>query len=313
LKLIVQIPCYNEEENLGNVLKSIPREINGIDEVEILVIDDGSRDATAEIAQREGVDHIVSHKRNLGLARAFETGVNTALQLGADIIVNTDGDNQYPQDMIPELVLPILNGEADVVVGDRQTSRIRHFSLTKRLLQQVGSRVVSFVSRTNTPDAVSGFRAYSREVAQSLIVITKFSYVIETIVQASLNGYRIVSIPIEARLVTRRSRLFKNTWQHVKRSAATIVRLYAVYEPFKTFLILSVFPLLFGGVLGVRYLYYFAAGEGGGHVQSLILAAVLLMVGFQTLVLAVLADLVRVNRKLIEKYIRLMPDDKSEL
>lgn len=301
MKLIVQVPCYNEEETLPLVINSIPKGIPGIAEIETLIIDDGSKDKTIEVAQKLGVNHIIRHKQNRGLARAFETGIEACLQLGADIIVNTDGDNQYPQEQIDELVRPILDGEAEIVIADRQTDKIAHFSPLKKLLQNWGSLVVRFASDSNIPDAVSGFRAYSREAAMQMNIVTNFSYVIETIVQASKKRIPMTSVPVKTNPKTRESRLFKGIWQHVKKSSATLVRVYAVYEPFRTFLTIGTILMAGGIVLGGRYVYFVIQGSAGGHIQSLILAAILLIIGFQTATLGLLADLVGINRKLLEK------------
>ncbi|MBU1868562.1 glycosyltransferase family 2 protein, partial [Patescibacteria group bacterium] len=258
-----------------------------------------------------GVDHILVHRTNKGLAKTFEDGINYALAQGADIIVNTDGDNQYPQSEIPRLIRPILDGEADIVVADRQTSKISHFSITKKILQQIGSATVRFIAKTKVPDAPSGFRAYSREAALHLNIVTEFSYVIETIVQARKKGFKIASIPVHTNPRTRDSRLFKSNWEHVKKSAATLIRVYTVYEPFKVFFYLGLIILGSGLVLGMRFLYFYflSPGNGAGHIQSLILAAILLMIGFQVWVLGIIADLIGINRRLIEKVLHKNKDN----
>ncbi|MBU1110649.1 glycosyltransferase family 2 protein [Patescibacteria group bacterium] len=311
MKLFVQIPCYNEEETLPLVIRSIPREIAGIERVEIIVIDDGSTDRTAQVARELGVEHILKHRTNKGLAQSFEDGLNYALLQGADIIVNTDGDNQYPQSEIPRLIEPIMKGEADIVIANRQTDKISHFSWKKKMLQKLGSGTVRIISRVKLPDAPSGFRAYSREAALHMNIVTNFSYVIETIIQASKKGFKIVSIPVITNPQTRKSRLFKSNWEHIKKSGSTLVRVYMVYEPFKAFFYLG--SLIFGAgfILGLRFLYFYFFVNGGrtGHVQSLILAAVLLMIGFQVFVLGVIADLIGINRRLVEKL--LYQDKKS--
>lgn len=305
MKLIVMVPCYNEEQTLPLVINSIPRKIKGIDQVETMIIDDGSKDKTVEVAKQLKVDHIIRHSSNKGLARTFETGLEACLRLGADIIVNTDGDNQYPQADIPKLVEPILSGQAEMVIADRQTSQIKHFSPLKKFLQNFGSWVVRVLSGVKIPDAVSGFRAYSREAAQQLHIVTDFSYVIETIIQASKKKIAITSVPVTTNPKTRESRLFDSMWGHVKKSGSTIVRVFAMYEPLKTFTFLAVFMLLPGIFLGARFLYfYFLNGSGAGHIQSLILAAVLIIVGFQVFLIGLIADLIAGNRKMMEKMMR---------
>jgi len=300
MKVIVQIPCYNEEETLPLVVKSIPRNIDGIDNLEILVIDDGSTDRTVEVAKELGVDHIISNVGNKGLATSFATGINECLKLGADIIVNTDGDNQYPQEKIPDLIKPILDGESDIVVSDRQTHKIKHFSWVKKRLQSAGSRVVRMASGTTIPDAPSGFRAYSREAVLNLNIITYFSYVTETIIQAGKRKIAITHVPIETNPKTRESRLFKNTWQHVFESSKSIIRVYSMYESLRIFL--SIGSVLFlAGSLGLgRWLWFFFTQDNAGHVQSLVISAGLIIVGFQIGLIGLLSDLVSVNRKLIE-------------
>ncbi len=300
MKVIVQIPCYNEEETLPLVVKSIPRNIDGIDKLEILIIDDGSTDRTVEVAKELGVDHIISNVGNKGLATSFATGINECLKLGADIIVNTDGDNQYPQEKIPDLIKPILEEKADIVVGDRQTHKIEHFSWVKKRLQSVGSRVVRMASGTTIPDAPSGFRAYSREAVLNLNIITYFSYVTETIIQAGKRKIAITHVPIETNPKTRESRLFKNTWQHVFESSKSIIRVYSMYESLRIFL--SIGSVLFlAGSLGLgRWLWFFFTQDNAGHVQSLVISAGLIIVGFQIGLIGLLSDLVSVNRKLIE-------------
>lgn len=301
MKLIVQIPCFNEEKTLPLVVNSIPRNIPGIDTVEILIIDDGSKDKTIEVARELGVNHIIKHTSNRGLARAFETGLDACLRLGADIIVNTDGDNQYPQEKISDLVKPILNHQAEIVIADRQTDKIKHFSPTKKFFQKLGSGMVRYLARTDVPDTVSGFRAYSKDAAMQMNIVSSFSYVIESIVQASKKNIAMTSIPVKTNPKTRESRLFKNIWQHMKKSGSTLVRMYTVYEPFKSFLLLASVLMLLGSIPGVRYIYFFIMGETEGHIQSLILSAILLIIGFQIIVLGVIGDLIGINRRLIEK------------
>ena len=300
-KLIVMIPCYNEEKTLAAVIKSIPKKIPGIAKIETLVVDDGSTDNTYKAAKKLKVNHIVRHFNNKGLARSFETGLELALQKGADIIVNTDGNNQYPQKDIPKLIRPILKGKAKMVIADRQTDKIKYFSLTKKLFQKLGSAIVRIASGVNIPDAVSGFRAYSRQAAMQINITTDFSYVIETIIQAGKKKIPITSIPIKVNPKTRESRLYHGMWSHIKNSAATIVRVFTMYEPLKTFSYISGVVFLAGLALGVRYLYFNFLGKPGAHLQSLLLAAILLIVGFQIFLIGLVADLIAGNRKLMEK------------
>jgi len=304
MKLIVQIPCYNEEPTLPLVLRSIPRQIPGVDEVQVLIIDDGSDDHTVEVARQHGVDYIVRHAGNKGLARAFRTGLDACLHLGADIIVNTDGDNQYPQADIPRLIAPVLSGEADIVVGDRQTWGIAEFSPLKKLLQAWGSRVVRAVSGTSVADAPSGFRAYSREAALRLISLTGYSYTVENIIQAGKLGLSTVNVPVETNPQTRPSRLKRGNWDFIKRQGTTILRLYAVYEPLRTFFYLSL-PFTLIGLLAItRFLYFqfFTDQVGvGRHVQSLVIGGTLLTLGLLLFILGVLADLIAANRRLTEE------------
>lgn len=300
-KLIVMIPCYNEEKTLAMVLKSIPRKIPGITKIETLVIDDGSTDSTYNVAKKLKVNHIVRHINNKGLARSFSDGLETALQKGADIIVNTDGDNQYPQKDILKLIKPILQKKAKIVIADRQTDKIKYFSLTKKLFQRFGSAIVRIASGVNVPDAVSGFRAYSRQAAQQINITTDFSYVIETIIQAGKKKIPITSVPIKVNPKTRESRLYKGIWSHIKNSAATIVRVFIMYEPLKTFSYIGGTAFLAGLALGIRFLYLNFIGKPGNHLQSLLLAAILLIVGFQIFLIGLVADLIASNRKIMEK------------
>lgn len=303
MRLIIQIPCYNEEQTLPATLADIPSHIPGVDVIETLVVDDGSSDATIAAARRLGVHHIVCMPGHKGLAVAFQAGLNACLQRGADIIVNTDGDNQYPQADIPRLIAPILRNEADIVIGDRQVHQVAHFSPLKRLLQRWGSCVVRMVSGVCVPDATSGFRAYSREAALRLSLLTRYTYTLETIIQAGKKGLRVAHIPIQSHEPSRPSRLVRSNWSYVTRSAGTILRLYVFYEPLRTFLFLSA-PFVAVGLLAVlRFLYFQFMGEIGlgRYVQSLVLGGTLLTVGFLLIVLGVIADLVAANRALIEE------------
>jgi glycosyltransferase involved in cell wall biosynthesis len=299
VKLIVQIPALNEEGTLPATLAAIPRQIPGIDVVEVLVVDDGSSDRTSAVAREHGADHIVRFPRRRGLAHGFMAGLDAAIRLGADIIVNTDADHQYPGQEIPRLVEPILRGEADFVVGDRQVSEVAHFSWGKRKLQTFGSWVVRKVSGTDLPDTTSGFRALNREAALRINIVSEFTYTLESIIQAGKKKLAVAHLPIESR-ETRPSRLFGSTWEYVKRSGATIVRIYAMYEPLKVFMILGLLLLTGGVVLGLRYAYFWWIGEIRGHLQSAILSVLLLILGFQTLLWGLMADLVASNRKLLE-------------
>ncbi|WP_454049413.1 glycosyltransferase family 2 protein [Cellulomonas sp. Marseille-Q8402] len=302
MKVFVQIPCLNEEETLPAVLASIPRRIDGVDELEILVIDDGSTDRTVEVAREHGVRHIVRHSRNRGLARSFRDGVDYALAHGADIVVNTDGDNQYPQDRIPDLVRPVIEGRADIVIADRQTATIAHFSPFKRLMQRVGSRVVNFAADTHLPDAASGFRAYSRASLMRLNVVTEFSYCMETIIQAGHKRLRIASIPVTTNAKTRESRLFRNIFHHMGKSGSAIVRSYLMYKPYVLFAWFAVVFGLLALVPSVRFLVlYLGPSDDDGNVQSLIFAAIMAMAALLSVALGILSDLLRTNRTLLEE------------
>ena len=300
MKVVVQVPCYNEEGTLHLVLSSIPKKIQGVDSVEILIIDDGSKDKTVEVAKKHGVKHFVIHKKNMGLARSFHDGVNYALSIGADIVVNTDGDNQYPQNRIGDLVQPILEGKAEIVIGDRQTATIEHFSPLKKLLQRIGSNVVNRAAGTNLPDAASGFRAYSKEALMRLNIVTQFSYCMETIIQAGNKRIPIESIKIKTNQKTRESRLFKNIWQHMYKSGSAIVRSYIMYRPHLIFISLGSFLLIAGLIPFVRYGILSLSGDQGNHFQSLLLGTVLLFSSLLAFSLTIIADLTHTNRTLLE-------------
>lgn len=300
MKLIIQIPCYNESGTLSIALASLPRRVPGFDTVEWLIIDDGSLDETVQVAKLNGVDHVIRHPRNQGLARAFMTGLDACLRLGADVIVNTDADNQYNADDIPILVQPILEHRAEIVVGARPIEAIEHFSPVKKLLQKLGSWVVRVASKTDIPDAPSGFRAISRAAAQRLMVFNDYTYTLETIIQAGQKNMAITSVPIRVNEDLRPSRLVKSISSYIKRSIVTIVRIFIIYRPFRFFGTIGVVVFGAGFLLGLRFLWSFLAGEGGGHVQSLILAALLMGMGFQTILIAFVTDLLAANRKLLE-------------
>lgn len=299
-KLIIQIPCLNEAQTLPATLAALPTRIDGVDCIETLVIDDGSSDSTAEVARAHGVDHVVRFSRNRGLARAFAVGLDTCLKLGADVIVHTDADGQYPGQDIPRLVAPILRGQADIVIGDRGIDAVEHFSPLKRLLQRLGSNTVSTLSGVRVGDVTSGFRAYSREAALRLTIITRFTYTLETIMQSGEKPLTITSIPTRSNAPTRPSRLFKSIPQYLRKQIPSILRLYLIYQPLKTFSALSALLLGTGTLIGLRFVYFYIIGMGGGKIQSLILAAILLIVGFQIFTLGLVADLLAANRRLIE-------------
>lgn len=304
-KLIIQIPCFNEAQTLAIALAELPKTVVGFDVVEWLIIDDGSLDNTAEIAQACGVHHVVKHTKNMGLARAFMTGIQACLGRGADVIVNTDADNQYNAGDIPKLVQPILNQHAEIVIGARPIADIEHFSWSKKLLQKIGSWAVRTASRTKIPDAPSGFRAYSRRAAQSMMVFSEYTYTIETIIQAGQKNMAIMSVPISTNADLRPSRLVKSIASYVRRSIVTIIRVYAIYRPMRFFGMIGFGLFSLGLLLGLRFLFYYFTGDGSGHIQSVILAAVFLVVGFQTILVAFLADILGANRKLTEE-VRLM-------
>lgn len=300
MKLIIQIPCYNEENSLPITLKALPKQIDGIDEIEILVIDDGSTDKTVEVAKANGVQHIVSMPHNCGLAKAFVAGINGALAQGADIIVNTDADNQYCADDIEKLIRPILNKEADIVIGTRPVSNISHFSLLKKTLQKLGSWVMRRVSSTQVEDAPSGFRAFSRAAALQINIFDNYTYTLETIIQARAKGLQLVCVPVNVNPDLRESKLVKNMFDYIRRSVFTMLRMFIIYRPFRFFAILASLFFTVGFLVGLRFLYFYLFSNGAGHIQSLILAAILIITSVQIGVIAILSELFCINRKLLE-------------
>lgn len=301
MKLIVQIPCLNEAATLPATLAELPDTIEGINTIEVLVIDDASTDGTAEVARNLGVHHIVRNKRNLGLARSFRRGLETALAAGADVIVNTDGDGQYAGEDIPALAAPIIAGDADIVVGDRQTAGIPHFSPIKKRLQHLGSLVVRRLSSTDIPDAVCGFRAVSREAALRLNIVSTFSYTTEMIIQAGRRSMAITSVPIQTRKVERESRLFRSIPHFIVQTAGTMLRTYAMYQPLRLFFYIGTTLALIGLAPALRFLYFYATGDGAGHIQSLVLGGAFLVMGFVSYTVGLVADLIANNRKLLER------------
>jgi glycosyltransferase involved in cell wall biosynthesis len=301
MKLIIQIPCYNEAKTLPETVAALPKSIPGIDTIEILVADDGSTDNTAEVARSLGVNYVVRHAHNKGLAAAFTTGLEAGLQHGADIIVNTDADNQYCGADIAGLVEPILAGRAELVIGDRDVNSVPTFSPLKRLLQRLGSWVVSQAAGFPIPDATSGFRALSRETALRTLVLSKYSYTLETLIHAGAQGVAVEYVPIRTNFPTRPSRLMRSMPHFIGNAAGSILRSYSTYRPLRIFFSLGGAMLLAGTVLGIRFVYFFTTSDGSGHIQSLILAAILLIVGFQVLLIGLLADLVGSNRRILEE------------
>lgn len=300
MKLIIQIPCYNEEKTLPQTIADLPKKIDGIDEIELLIIDDGSTDRTVEVARSLGVQHVVRFKRNRGLAAGFLAGIDGCLRCGADIIVNTDADNQYRGDDIGKLIAPILEEKAEFVVGERPIDEIEHFSKEKKIFQHFGSFVVRKASGTDIPDSPSGFRAFSREAAMRLNVMNQYTYTLETIIQAGRSQMAVASVPIRTNPETRKSRLFKSMWSYMKRSSMTIIRSFMMYEPLRFFLTIGVVLLLIGVVFDVRFFVLFLIGSGRGHVQSLILSAILILFGALTIIVGLLADLISADRKILE-------------
>jgi glycosyltransferase involved in cell wall biosynthesis len=299
-KLIIQIPCLNEAQTLPATLADLPTEVDGVDSIEVLIIDDGSTDGTCAVAQACGVDHLVRFPQHRGLAKGFAAGLEACLRLGADVIVHTDADGQYPGEDIPKLVAPILHGEADIVVGDRGVGAVEHFTQTKRLLQRFGSRVVSMLSGTRVGDVTSGFRAYSREAALRLNILSDFTYTLETLIQSGSKPITVLTVPTRSNAPTRPSRLFKGIPEYIRRQVPSILRLYMVYQPLRSLSVVSGLFVLPGILIGIRFLYFYLTQRGAGHIQSLILATILLIVGVQIFVLGLVADLIATNRRLLE-------------
>jgi glycosyltransferase involved in cell wall biosynthesis len=300
MKLIIQIPCLNEEQTLPETLKDLPKSLNGIDSIEVLIINDGSTDRTVEVAKEHGAQHILSLTNNKGLAKAFIFGINHALHLGADIIVNTDADNQYFGEDIAKLIQPILRKRADIVIGDRQVETIGHFSPIKILLQKLGSWTVRQLSGTTIPDATSGFRAYSKEAALQMNVISDFTYTIETIISAGKKNLAIEHTPVRTNKKLRESRLFPSIQVYLRRSLVTMLKVYSMYRPLRVFTIAGGTTFLVGFMIGCRYLFFFFQGQTEGHIQSLILSSIMLIVGFQIIMMGVAAELIAINRQLLE-------------
>ncbi|MCR5209330.1 MAG: glycosyltransferase family 2 protein [Lachnospiraceae bacterium] len=314
MKLIIQIPCYNEAETLEIALNDLPKKVEGIDEIEYMIIDDGSTDKTVDVALKWGVHHVVSFTRNKGLAKGFMAGIEAALSYGADIIVNTDADNQYAGSDIEKLVKPILDGDADIVIGERPIDEIKHFSWLKKKLQHFGSWVVRKASKTDIPDAPSGFRAFSREAAMHINVVNEYTYTLETIVQAGRNKMAITSVPVHTNPELRKSRLFHSMGAYVKKSMLTILRALLMYRPLIVLTIVGAIPFIMGFAIGFRFLLLYFSGRSAGHVQSLILACTLMIMGFMTFVIGMLADVISANRKILEDvqyHVRKLTYDES--
>jgi glycosyltransferase involved in cell wall biosynthesis len=312
MKLVIQIPCFNEEQTLSQAIAALPREVKGFDRVEFLVIDDGSTDRTSQVAMECGVHHLVKFTGNRGLARGFMAGLDACLKMGADVIVNTDADNQYDASCIPDLTRPIVEGMADMVIGDRQVDTVSSFSSTKKQLQRFGSWVVRRASASDVQDATSGFRALSREAALRLFVTSEFTYTLETIIQGGAAKLRMTSVPVKTNPPTRESRLFGNIFTYVKRSAGTIIRIYTMYNPLKTFLSVAGLFLTAGLIASGRFLYFFFTEEKTGHIQSLILAAILIIAAFQIALSGIVADLIGANRKLLDSTLRRIRDLEAD-
>lgn len=300
MKLIIQIPCLNEEESLPQTLRDLPRHIEGVDVIETLIIDDGSTDRTSEVARENGVDHIIRLTRKKGLAKVFHTGLDAALKRGADIIVNTDADGQYKGEDIPRLVRPILEGKADIVIGNRDIENVKQFSWIKKRLQRIGSMVVRQLSGADVPDATTGFRAYNREAALRLNIISEYTYTLESIIQAEHKGLAIGNITIATNPVDRKSRLFRSVPEYIKHSLATMVRVFAMFNPLRMFLNLGTISLCIGILISCRFLFDYLMGSGEGRIQSLILAAVFLIAGVFLLIMGLVSDLISANRRLLE-------------
>lgn len=300
MKLIIQIPCYNEAETLEIALNDLPKKLDGVDTIEYLIINDGSKDNTVEVAKKWGVHHVVSFTQNKGLAKGFMAGLDECLRQGADIIVNTDADNQYCADDIQKLIQPILDGKAEYVIGARPIDDTEHFSYIKKKLQHFGSWVVRKASNTDIPDAPSGFRAMSRDAAMHLNVVNDYTYTLETIVQAGREKLAITSVPIRTNAELRPSRLFKSIWGYVKKSIVTILRAYMMYKPLKCFTYLAIVPLVLGMAIGCRFLFYMAMGNSSGHIQSLILGCTLIIIGFLTFMIGLVADVIAANRRVLQ-------------
>ncbi len=301
MKLIIQIPCYNEALTLPHTVKALPRRLDGVDTIEFLIVDDGSRDNTVDVAKELGVHHMVHLQQHLGLAAGFSLGLDACLRLGADIIVNTDADNQYNAEDIQRLVDPILEGKAHIVVGDRGIANLETFSPVKRWLQRLGSWVIARAAGLQTPDATSGFRALSREAALQTLVLSDYSYTLETLIQAGARHMAVAYVPVRTNPQTRPSRLMRNIPHYLANSGTTILRAYSMYRPLRVFLSISALMILGGLILGIRFLYFYFNQQGEGHIQSVILAAVLFIVGFQVLLIGLLADLIGFNRKILEE------------
>ena len=301
MKLIIQIPCFNEAETLADTISQLPRVIPGVESIEVLVIDDFSSDATVEVARAAGANHLVRLNHRTGLAGAFAAGLNACLKLGADLIVNTDADNQYEAGDISRLVEPLLRGEAELVIGDRGVATLSTFSPFKRKLQVFGSRVVSSAAGLDVPDVTSGFRAMTREVALRTMVLSHYSYTLETLIQAGDRRFRVVSVPIRTNAPTRPSRLMRGLGDYITNSSVTILRSYTLYRPLRVFFYVGGLLLALGAILLARFVYFYFSGEGGGHIQSVIVAAVFLIVGFQTWLIGLVADLIAFNRKILEE------------